>query len=250
MVDRKTVPFDAPVRAAPPRGGLENFLKDSCKRWPRLYGVLFATVGPSLLTGVTSRRFVGTLSPGVRVLHAGSGTRRLGPSAINLDVAPFKGVDLVADVRRLPFRGGVFDAVTCEQVIEHVDAPFDVAHELRRVTRPGGQIHVASPFLFPWHPAPSDYTRWTQEGLRSLFPDCRVIREGVMCGPFSALNAFLPAFLATILCFGSRGLQRVLQYLLLVVFSPVKLLDVLFARLPGAELCAANFFLIVRTPPG
>lgn len=213
-----------------------------------LYRVLFAGFGPSLLTGITSRRFVRTLPPDACVLHAGSGTRRLGASSINVDLLPLVGVDVVADLRRLPFRRGHFDAVTCEQVIEHVEAPFEVAQELRRVTRPGGQIHIASPFLLPWHPSPSDYSRWTQEGLRALFPGCRVTDEGVEAGPFSALNAFLPAFLATILCFGSRGLQRVLQYLFLVAFAPVKLLDVVFARLPGAELCASNFYLIVRTP--
>ena len=253
MLDRdtRTRPGADPPEALPARRQIdgENALKDFVKGWPTVYGVLFAAVGPSLLTGMTSRRFVRTLPPTARVLHAGSGIRRLGDTAINVDLSAFAGVDLVADLRRLPFRSGAFDAVTCEQVIEHVSTPVDVVRELRRVTRAGGQIHVAAPFLFPWHPAPSDYTRWTQEGLRSLFPDCELVREGVMAGPFSALNAFLPVFLATILCAGSRVVQRALTYLFLVVFAPVKLLDVVFARLPGAELCAANFYLVVRTPP-
>lgn len=123
-----------------------------------------------------------------------------------------------------------------------------MASELLRVTKSGGLIHIASPFLFPWHPSPSDYTRWTQQGLASLFPQCDVVKQGIMAGPFSALNAFLPAFLATILCFGSKTLQGVLQYLFLVALFPLKYFDAVFAHLSGAELCAANFYVVVRKP--
>ena len=124
--------------------------------------------------------------------------------------------------------------------------PGQKERELQRVTRAGGLIHVASPFLLPWHPSPSDYTRWTQEGLRDLLSTCEVVEEGVMAGPFSTLTATLAAFFATILCFGSRGLQGALQYLFLVLFIPLKLPDAIFAHLPGAKLCASNLYIVVR----
>ena len=224
----------------------ESRFKDFFKRWPRLYEALFAMIGPSLLTGVSSKRFVQQLPAGSRVLSAGSGTRRLSASTVNVDLFAFNGVNVVADLSDLPFHTNVFDAVTCEQVLEHVQHPLAVVAELYRVVKPGGLIHVASPFLFPWHASPSDYTRWTQEGLRSLFPNCTVQQEGIMAGPFSALNAFLPAFLATLFCFGSVRLQSILQWMILIPCAPIKLLDIVFARMPGAKLCAANFFLIVR----
>lgn len=223
-------------------------LKSYFKRWPRLYNVLFYIVGPSLPTGLTSRKFAKRLAPDARLLHAGCGTKRVSANSINVDLLPLGGVDVVADLAELPFEDGAFDAVTCEQVLEHVPAPSVVARELERVTRPGGLIHVASPFLLPWHPSPSDFTRWTQEGLRELFSGCEVVEAGVMAGPFSTLTATLAAFLATVLSFGSRRLQGALQYLFLVFLIPLKLPDVLFARLPGAELCASNFYLVVRKP--
>lgn len=227
-------------------GVADSHFKNFFKRWPNLYSFLFAVVGPSLLTGITSARFLRTLPDSAKVLNAGSGPRELGPQCINVDLFAFPGVDVVSDLRHLPFKDHTFDAATCEQVLEHVPSPHAVVAELMRVVKPGGLIHIASPFVFPWHPSPSDYTRWTQEGLRSLFPDCAVEREGVMAGPFSALNAFLPALLATVLCFGSRRLQMILQYVFLCLCIPIKLLDLLFAHIPGAELSAANFYLIVR----
>lgn len=228
--------------------GTESRFKNFFKRWPSLYAFLFAVIGPSFLTGVTSKRFMAGLERSALVLHAGSGTRCLGGRSINVDLFPFEGVDLAADLADLPFRDAVFDAVTCDQVLEHVESPQVVASELSRVTKTGGLIHIASPFLFPWHPSPSDYTRWTQEGLASLFPQHEIVEQGIMAGPFSALNAFIPAFLATILCFGSKALQGVLQYVFLVVLFPLKYFDAVFAHVPGAELCAANFFVVLRKP--
>ncbi len=224
----------------------ENAWKNFFKTWPRLYEVIVLAIGPSAFTGITPRKFVRGFVPTGLVLNAGSGVQRICANCVNVDLFPFLGVDVVADLTRLPFRDGAFDGVLCEQVLEHVIDPKAVAVELERVTKPGGLIHVASPFLFPWHPSPSDYTRWTIEGLQNLFPHCELVKRGIMCGPCSALTAFAAAFLATILCFGSRVLQDVLQYFFLVLFSPIKFLDFIFAYLPGAELCAANFYIIVR----
>ncbi len=224
----------------------ENGFKDFFKRWPGLYAALVWLVGPSFFTGLTPKKFIATFKPAGTTLHAGSGTRILPGDCLNIDLFPFPGVDALADLEALPFRDGAFAAATCDQVLEHVPRPNAVAAELQRVVKAGGLIHVASPFVFPWHPSPLDYTRWTQEGLVALFPDCELVEKGVMCGPCSAMTALLAAFFATLLCFGSRGLQSVLQYVFLVVFAPVKFFDVLMARIPGAELCSANFYVVVR----
>lgn len=224
----------------------ENLWKNFFKRWPVLYDFLVFLIAPCFFTGLTPKKFIRRFVPAGIVLNAGSGVKRLSPRCINVDLFPFSGVDVVSDLKALPFRSDVFDAVTCDQVLEHVEDPQVICAELLRTVKPGGLVHVASPFVFPWHPSPSDYTRWTQEGLASLFPGCIVVEQGVLAGPFSALNGFLPAFLATILCFGSKTLQGILQYLFLVLLFPIKFFDCVFARMPGAELCSANFYVVVR----
>jgi SAM-dependent methyltransferase len=226
-----------------------NGIKNFFKRWPRLYGLLIVIVGPSLFTGMTSKRFARTLPPDAKILHAGSGTRSFGSRCVNVDLFPFPNVQVIADLSALPFKDAVFDAVTCDQVLEHVRIPQDVTRELLRVTKPGGLIHVASPFVFPWHASPSDYSRWTLQGLASLFPGCSVAQQGVTAGPFSALTALLAYIGALLLSFGVRRLQSALEFVFLLLLCPLKLLDLLAAHIPGADLSAANLYTVVRVPP-
>ncbi len=51
----------------------------------------------------------------------------------------------------LPLRTGSLDVAYCSNVLEHVAAPWAVADELVRVTRPGGTVFVSfTPWLSPW----------------------------------------------------------------------------------------------------
>jgi ArsR family transcriptional regulator len=47
-----------------------------------------------------------------------------------------------ADVARLPFASGAFDAVNCSMVLHHVDSPAAAVAEMARVTQPAGKVMV------------------------------------------------------------------------------------------------------------
>ncbi|MCP3917046.1 MAG: class I SAM-dependent methyltransferase [bacterium] len=68
----------------------------------------------------------------------------------------------------LAFDAASFDAVVCFQVLEHVPEPWRVLEECCRVLRPGGVLLLTAPFVFPYHPSPGDFYRYTLEGLRHL----------------------------------------------------------------------------------
>ena len=227
-------------------GCLENKIKDWWKRFPLLYNILFFLIGPSYLSGITGRKFAKRLPADAKILSAGSGTKRLSKNCVNMDIQKLPGVDVVADITDLPFENNSFDAVTCEQVLEHVPNPYQASKELMRVVRPGGLIHIATPFLFPWHPSPSDYTRWTCEGLQELLHGCKLVKKGVMVGPWSAVTAFTASFLATTFSFGIPLLRIIIQHLIYLLLFPLKFLDIIFARLPGAEHCAAGVYVVMR----
>jgi len=101
--------------------------------------VLDAGCGPHPALGIC----LGAAGRTVVALDIGAGTVRLARS-----VAARAGVSLlgiVGDVERLPFRDGSFDAVVCDDTIEHLPDDRQGAAELARVTRPAGTVVVATP---------------------------------------------------------------------------------------------------------
>jgi SAM-dependent methyltransferase len=79
-------------------------------------------------------------------------------------------VDVVSDVHNLDeFESVTFDAVFSASTFEHIQYPWIAAMTLHRVIKPRGVLFVQTHQTFPVHGYPSDYTRWTDMGLRSLF---------------------------------------------------------------------------------
>lgn len=68
-------------------------------------------------------------------------------SALALAASPSaEGVDFrLATAERLPFADGEIDSVWIFDVLEHVDSPEAVLHEVFRVLRPGGGFHIVLP---------------------------------------------------------------------------------------------------------
>jgi SAM-dependent methyltransferase len=93
--------------------------------------------------------------PRGRVLDVGCGVGHsfelLAPRAsigVDVDAAALRGQrrpTVVADMRALPFPGGVFESVLAVQSIEHVPDPERALGEIARVLRPGGMAMLVTP---------------------------------------------------------------------------------------------------------
>lgn len=79
-----------------------------------------------------------------------------------------KQADIYYDGHFFPLSDASFDAVLCNQVLEHVFNQENFVAELRRVLRPGGILILTVPFLWPEHEQPNDCLRYTSFGLRNL----------------------------------------------------------------------------------
>ncbi len=84
--------------------------------------------------------------------------------------------DFIFDGHFIPFTDNSFDAILAAQVIEHTINPWKFCAELQRVVKVGGFLQIEAPQSFPYHAEPYDFFRFTFTGMRSLFPECEVIK--------------------------------------------------------------------------
>lgn len=114
---------------------------------------------------------------GARILDAGcgggSGSALLAVAGATTHAVDFSHPDVLmtrrqcpnvraatGDVYRLPYRDASFDIVISCHVLEHLDAPRDYLHEIRRVLRPKGQLWLITPnrtFSSPEGPPPNPF---------------------------------------------------------------------------------------------
>jgi SAM-dependent methyltransferase len=96
-----------------------------------------------------------------------------------------------------PFSDNRFDAILCNQVLEHVFNPDEFLSEIHRVMKPGAKLLLTVPFVWDEHEQPFDYGRYTSFGLKSLLEKngLRVIQhEKLGADPsilFQLTNAYL-----------------------------------------------------------
>lgn len=142
--------------------------------------------------GKAYRHFISNISDGAIVLEIG--TRRWDNdlcthhrkwvkdylSYIMTDIEEGTDVDVVSDAHTLSdtFAAESFDIVIACSVWEHLHSPWIAAQEVLKILKPGGQFYIQTHLCFPEHGYPSDYFRFTKEGLKNLFKGAREMVAG------------------------------------------------------------------------
>jgi SAM-dependent methyltransferase len=117
------------------------------------------------------------LEPGARVLDFGCGDqpyRAIFGTDVDYIAADLPGnpdADIVIDGGRVGLPDESVDLVFSSQVLEHVADPGAYLAECRRVLRPGGTLLLSTHGVMFHHPHPTDFWRWTTEGLASVVDD-------------------------------------------------------------------------------
>lgn len=120
-------------------------------------------------------------------------------TTMNLD--PKTSPDITADLEEpLPLTNALYDGVLLINVLEHIFNYKELLNESVRILKPGGQIVIIVPFLFPVHPSPRDYHRFTEETLQR---ECEMrslqhvkivaLGSGVFSVRYLLLDRLLPA---------------------------------------------------------
>ncbi len=221
-------------------------IRDFFKRWPKFYYFIGVTFGPLFFGGLSARSYLDKYQQDGMILNIGSGPKLVRPDVVNVDIHPYKGVKIVADVHSIPLSDGSVSLIISDTVLEHLRDPRVAVKEMYRLLKSGGTAYVVMPFLYPFHSSPSDYFRFSKQGALELFADFEVIEIGVRAGPFSALNAHLNHMFAAIFSFGSPQLYSLLLNLVMFLTFPIKLPDIIFNHWPESDTVAALLYCVVK----
>jgi SAM-dependent methyltransferase len=77
------------------------------------------------------------------------------------------------DLETIPIEDNTYDAIICNQVLEHVKRPHRVLQEFRRILKPDGQLFLTVPQCHGCHMAPYNYFNFISYGLLFLLEEAR-----------------------------------------------------------------------------
>ena len=111
-----------------------------------------------------------------RLLNAGCGNRDISAivlaggarEVVNDDIRSTIPGAILGSLTDTPFDDGEFDTILCNAVLEHVPDVHRVMSEFSRTLKTGGFLIAAIPYLQPYHQDPTDFRRYTREGLEEL----------------------------------------------------------------------------------
>lgn len=226
-------------------------IQDKLKRIGWLYYGLIKIFKPVWVSKRMTRLLKEALQrhgTGSFVLNLGSGPSILKdrPDIINVDLYTFDEVDMIADAADMLLQDGSVDLILNQAMLEHVQHPEMVVREMHRLLRSGGEVVCYLPFIAPFHAAPHDYYRWTMSGVQHLFRKFDNIEVGIGAGPASGMLWIMQEWFAVLFSFGIRWLHDIIFLIIMVLTSPIKILDLFMVRFPYADKIASGFYVVAK----
>lgn len=227
--------------------GIQNWLKNFAQLYSLLVNI-FSPVMPTRIFQKNLKTILSEYNDKHVILNIGSGASQLKQrnDIINIDLFAFNHVDIVSDACDLPIENNKADIILNIAMLEHSKNPKSVVNEMYRVLKPGGKVFIYIPFIVPFHAAPNDYFRWTENGAKELFSLFACVNTFMGAGPTSALLWVLEQWLALFFSFGNRKLHDLLLLFLLFLFFPLKYMDIILNRYPFSGVIASGFGIIAQ----
>lgn len=129
-----------------------------------------------------------------------------GFTTVSLNIDTEAKPDIVADLENpLDIPDTQYDGAILMNVLEHVFNYQQLLNETFRVLKKDGSVLIVVPFMFPIHPSPNDFNRFTDQALERMlkatgFSSIKItpIAPGVMKVRHLMISRHIPHRLATI----------------------------------------------------
>ena len=105
-------------------------IKEKFKAHPRLYYWLVDLVSPTYRAHKNKfKRLLNVLPSDAIIVNLGSGPLRLSKRVYNIDLIPYKDVDIVANILKLPFKDHSVEGAISVETLEHIPGPLKAVSE-------------------------------------------------------------------------------------------------------------------------
>lgn len=181
-------------------------------------------------------------------LNVGAGTTNYDKRIKNLDLFEGEHIDFVGTAEDMPMDDGTFGLVITQEVLEHVQDPFQAMNEIHRVLKPGGTLYCQLPFIIGYHPGPTDFWRFTKEGIKELVEKSGFVVEeqGITVGSSSGFYRIAVEYFAVLFSVILPFLYTAFKALFAVVLYPIKLLDYVMQFSKQADRIPGGYYVIAK----
>ena len=124
--------------------------------------------------------------------------------------------------------GKKFKTVICSSVLEHCAKPFKMCNNLARLLDDKGTVFISVPFSWRLHGYPSDYWRFTPDGVKMLFPEIEFdINEGNLSTSMIGETAPIDEHMFSVLNINKGLKKKIYGYSMLILIRVFRMVRIL-----------------------
>jgi SAM-dependent methyltransferase len=181
-------------------------------------------------------------------LNVGAGLTRIHPKITNMDIFPGDHIDIVGFAEDIPCADESFDLIISQECLEHVRDPFKAMNEMYRVLKKGGKIYLQLPFIIGYHPGPTDFWRFTTEGIEELARrnQFTLLEKGIVVGGGSGYYRISVEFFAELLSIPVPLFYKPFKAVFAIVFYPFKAFDFILKYSRQKNRIPGGYYLIAQ----